>query len=231
MALPVYSKTLPVPPPMPMRAISARMMSLAETPGAEAAFHLHLEGLRLALQQALRGQHVLDLAGADAESQRAECAVGGGVAVAADHGHAGLRESQFGADHVHDALLAAVHAQAADAELAAVGFELIELFQRDLIEDGQRAVRGGNAVVGGGDGEIGTPHLEAALAQALEGLGRRHLMDQVQVDEEQGRSAGALVDYVRVPEFFFDNRGRRRRKGLRRGRQDLPHKNGRARNR
>jgi hypothetical protein len=111
-----------------------------------------------------------------------------------------------------DALLAAMHAQAADAELGAVGFELIELFQRDLIDDGQRAVRRGNAVVGGGDGEIGTPHLEAALAQALEGLGRRHLLDQVQVDEQQGGSAGALVDYVRVPEFFNDSAGHRNSK-------------------
>ena len=118
MALPVYSKTLPVPPPMPMRAISARMMSLAETPALEAAIHVHLEGFRLALQQALRGQHVLHFAGADAEGQRAERAVGGGVAIAADHGHAGLGESQFGADHVDDALPVAVHAEAAYAELA-----------------------------------------------------------------------------------------------------------------
>ena len=33
MALPVNSKTQPVPPPTPMRAIRARMMSLAVTPG------------------------------------------------------------------------------------------------------------------------------------------------------------------------------------------------------
>ena len=32
-ASPVYSKTWPVPPPIPIRAISARMMSLALTPG------------------------------------------------------------------------------------------------------------------------------------------------------------------------------------------------------
>ncbi len=59
-------------------------------------------------------------------------------------------------------------------------------------------------MVRGGDGQIGPPHLQAALAQALEGLGRSHLVDQVQVDEQQGRSAGALVDDVRVPEFFDD---------------------------
>ena len=33
MALPVYSSTLPTPPPTPICAISARMMSLAVTPG------------------------------------------------------------------------------------------------------------------------------------------------------------------------------------------------------
>ena len=34
MAEPVYSKTWPVPPPTPIRAIRARMMSLALTPAA-----------------------------------------------------------------------------------------------------------------------------------------------------------------------------------------------------
>jgi hypothetical protein len=32
-AEPVYSKTWPVPPPIPMREMSARMMSFALTPG------------------------------------------------------------------------------------------------------------------------------------------------------------------------------------------------------
>ena len=40
--------------------------------------------LRLGLRQRLRGEHVLDLAGADAEGDRAERAVRGGVRVAAD---------------------------------------------------------------------------------------------------------------------------------------------------
>ncbi len=96
MAEPVYSKTLPVPPPMPICAISARMMSFAVTPGLQRAVDADSEGLRRALQQALRGQHVLHFAGADAERQRAERAVRGGVAVAADHGHAGLRQPSSG---------------------------------------------------------------------------------------------------------------------------------------
>ena len=39
----VYSNTQPVPPPMPIRAISARIISFAETPGFERAIHPHLE--------------------------------------------------------------------------------------------------------------------------------------------------------------------------------------------
>ena len=38
--------------------------------------------------QGLRGQHMLDFRGADAVRQTAQRAVGGGVAVAAHHGHA-----------------------------------------------------------------------------------------------------------------------------------------------
>ena len=45
-----------------------------------------------------------DLAGADAEGQRAECAVGAGVAVAADDGHARLGDAHLRPHHVDDAL-------------------------------------------------------------------------------------------------------------------------------
>jgi hypothetical protein len=47
---------------------------------------------------------MLDLRGADAEGQRAEGAVGRGVAVAADDGHAGQGEALLRADDVDDAL-------------------------------------------------------------------------------------------------------------------------------
>ena len=67
------------------------------------------------LREALRGQHVFDFAGADAEGQRAERAVRGGVAVAADDGLSRLRDAEFGADDVHDALIAAEHIEETDA--------------------------------------------------------------------------------------------------------------------
>ena len=50
--------------------------------------------LRPALHQALGGEHVLDLGGADAEGERPEGAVGRGVRVAADDRHARLGDAR-----------------------------------------------------------------------------------------------------------------------------------------
>ena len=64
----------------------SRIRSLAVVPRGSVAGHGNAHAARLALRQALRGQHVLDFRCADAEGQRAERAVRAGVAVAADDG-------------------------------------------------------------------------------------------------------------------------------------------------
>ena len=88
MASPVYSMTCPVAPAVPIRRMRARTRSLAVTPapGTPVEADLHRPGP--GLDDALGGQHVLHLAGPDAEGQRAEGPVGGGVGVAADDDHA-----------------------------------------------------------------------------------------------------------------------------------------------
>ena len=106
MAEPRYSMTWPMPPPVPMRPMMARITSLAVTPGGQVALHRDGHRLRPALGEGLGGEHVLDLAGADAEGQGAEGAVGRRVAVAADDRHARLGEALLGTDDVDDALLA-----------------------------------------------------------------------------------------------------------------------------
>src|SRR2546430_17102352 len=82
---------------------------------------------RLALQQALRREHVADLGGADAEGQRPEGAVRAGVAVAAHDGLARLREAQLRANDVHDAALTVGEAEQLHTERGAVGLELAHL--------------------------------------------------------------------------------------------------------
>jgi len=48
----------------------------------------------------------------------------------------GLRDAEFRADDVHDALILAVHVEETDAGFAAVFFERIELELSVVIEDG-----------------------------------------------------------------------------------------------
>jgi hypothetical protein len=102
------------------------------------AFDGDAEGLGLGLRQRLRGQHVLHFAGADAKCQRAEGAVGRGVRVAADDGHARLGDAQLRADDVHDALIARVHVVELDAEVGAVLAQRGDLLGRNLIDDVER---------------------------------------------------------------------------------------------
>ncbi len=77
---PAYSTAWPAAPPVPIWPIVPRIMSLAVTPGARLAGVEDAHRLRLGLGERLGGQHVLDLGRADPERQRAERAVGGGVA-------------------------------------------------------------------------------------------------------------------------------------------------------
>ena len=107
---PRYSMTEPMPPPVPMRAddredhVLGRHARGAASPSTVIAM---VPGR--VLRQRLGGEHVLDLARADAEGERAERAVGRGVAVAAHDGHARLGEALLGADDVHDALAGVAH--------------------------------------------------------------------------------------------------------------------------
>lgn len=152
------------------------------------------EGLGLALQQALRGQHVADFTGADAEGQRAEGAVGGGVAVAADDGHAGLGEALFRRDHVDDATVVRGHVEQLDAVLGAVARQRGDLRFGGGAGVGQRAVGSGRqrrcGVVHRRLGAVRAARRQATLAQLGERLRRGHLVD---------RSANSLlIFYVRL---------------------------------
>jgi hypothetical protein len=96
--------TWPVAPAVPIWPMIARITSLAVTPfGARRPPDQH-RSWRFLLDQRLRGQHMLGLGRADAEGERPERAMRGGVAVAADDRRAGQGQPQLGADDMDDAL-------------------------------------------------------------------------------------------------------------------------------
>ena len=62
-------------------------------------------------------------------------------------------------------------------------------------------------MVDGGDVAVGTAQLAAGEAQAVEGLRRGDLVDELEVDVEDRRLACGLGDEVRLPDFFEESAG------------------------
>ena len=114
---------------------------------------------------------MLDFRCANAECQRAECAMRAGVAVAADDSHARLGESEFGADDVHDALVGRIHVEQGDAKFLAILLQGLDLEGGNRVGDWRAARFGRNIVVDRGDCPIGLAHPASGRAQAVEGLG------------------------------------------------------------
>ena len=150
----------------------------------------------------LRRQHVLDFARADAEGQRAEGAVGRGVAVAADDRHSRQRQSLLRTDDVDDPLPGIGQRVEPDAERVAVRVERRELRRRDRVRDRPVDLDRRHVVVGRGDRQVGPPHRPVRHAQAVERLRRGHLVHEVHVDVEQVVLARRRVDQVPLPQLF-----------------------------
>ena len=194
--------TEPTPPPVPMRPMIAEDDVLGGHPGRQVAVDGDGHGARRALRQRLGGQDVLDLAGADAEGQRPESAVGGGVAVAADDGQAGLGEAELGADDVDDALAGVAHREEADAELVAVPGQGLHLPGRDRVGHRLVDVGGRDVVVHRGQRQVGAADRAAGQAEPVERLGRGDLVDEVEVDVEEVGLALLVADDVGVPHLL-----------------------------
>ena len=202
MPSPVYSKTWPVPPPTPILRDEVEDDVLGGHTRRQRALDADLVGLEWTLQQRLRGEHHLDLAGADAEGQRAERAVRGRVRVAADDGHARLGQAQLRADDVDDALPVGAERVERHPELLAVGSQLGQLEGGLLVEDGQRAVVRRRGVIRRGDGPLWVAHGQAATSKTFEGLRAGDLVDEVEVDAKDRGSPGLLVDDMVVPDLL-----------------------------
>ncbi|MNE10457.1 hypothetical protein D3C80_1031730 [compost metagenome] len=192
---------------------------LARDAGAQAPIDGDAHGPGATLQQALGGQDMADLGGADAERQRPEGAVGGGVAVAADDGHAWLGQTQLRSHDVDHAALIGLPARQFDSVTGAVGLQGLDLLAGLVGDIGAPAVRpggqGGGGVIQGGEGAVGAADLQSARLDFGKGLGRGDLMDQVQVHIHHTRRLGRFRhDDVPVPDLFIQGPRRAHARGL-----------------
>ena len=124
------------------------------------------------------------------------------MAVAADDRHPRLGKALLRADDVHDALVDVAHWVVGDAECFGVRPKGVDLLGRDLVGDRLVDALGGDVVVLGGDGEVRTAYRPPVLAEAIKGLRRGHLMDEVEVNIEKVGLPVFAVDDVFVPHLL-----------------------------
>src|SRR5438477_93314 len=101
------------------------------------------------LPEALRCKYMFNFTRSDAERERSKRAVSRRVAVSANDRHSGLREAEFGSNHMDDALIGAVHAIQRNFELPAIPFQRFDLDASDRIGDRQRPAPGRYVVIYG----------------------------------------------------------------------------------
>jgi hypothetical protein len=168
----------------------------------------HVHRLRLAREQALRCQHVLDLGRADAESEAAEGAMRAGVRIAADHRHAGKRRPVLRPDDVNNPL-----AQVAERKvglgsvLAHVPVERVDLHARGRIGDALVPVLRRSVVVRCGDDRAHAPGLAAGELEPFVGLRAGHLVHEVPIDVEQRRAVALGANDVTRPQLVVQRLG------------------------
>ena len=182
-------------------------MSLAVTPSGSSPSTVTARSPPAVLGQALRGQHELDLGGADAEGQRAEGAVRGRVGIAADDHHPGLGEAELRADDVDDALAAAADPVERDALPSGSSPPAASICLRERSSAAREPTPRRDVVVHGGHGQIGPAHLPAGQAQAFERLRGGDLMDEVEVDIQEVGLARLRPHDVGVPELLGEGLG------------------------
>ena len=155
---------------------------------------------------------MLDLAGADAEGERAERAVRAGVRITTDHGHAGQRRALLRAHHVHDALALVEEREVrGGAELPDVGVERDHLLLGHRIGDAVVAALpagGRRVVIGRGHDRADPPRRTARDAQALECLRTGDFVHQVAVDVKHRGAVVLDVDHVVVPQLVVQGASR-----------------------
>ena len=177
------------------------MMSLTAVSSGRDPVEHHPHRLRLALAQRLGGEHALAFAGADAEGDRPEGAMGGGVAVAADQRHPRQGEAELGPDDMDDAVPPVAHRDVADAEPGAVLLQPGQLARGEPV--GQRPVAkpGRHGMVGDGEVRAGPAQRPLFGGQAGESLRARHLLHQMPVDIEKAAAVGIGLDDVAIPDL------------------------------
>ena len=149
---------------------------------------------------------MFDVGGADAVAERAERAVGGGVAVAGGDHHARHHQRLFGRDDMLDALARIQDVEIFDAEIARVVGEIIDLPRRISVRHlACAAGRGRIDMVDDHEGCGRIPHRSSGRAQAGKGLRAGVFVEDGAIDVEQDEPVIVEApNHMRIDQFVVE---------------------------
>ena len=174
---------------------------LGRDPGAQFAINRNTHVFGRLLDQGLGGQHMFDLGRADAEGQRPKGAVGCGVRIAANNGHAGQGKALFRANHMDDALTNIIHREIGNAKFSRIGFQGFNLNTALFIGNANTTVGGRDVVIGHRQGAVRGTDRATSVPQPFKGLRACHLMDKMPVDINQAGTVVLLMHHMGIPDF------------------------------
>ena len=194
--------TWPMPPPVPIWPMTARITSLAVTPAGSSPS----TSTAIHFGRACGSVWVASTCSTSlvpmpkASAPNAPC-----VAVwLSPHTIVmpGQRATLLGPDDVDDALAGVAHRVVGDAELGGVLAQHLDLAGRDRVGDRLVDVGRRDVVVLGGDRELGPADPAPGEAQPVERLRAGDLVDEVQVDVEQVGLARRRAHEVALPHLL-----------------------------
>ena len=201
---PVYSMTWPLPPAVVILPMIASTMSLAEQPKPsvpDTSICMFFAGRCSSVWVAM---HVLDLRRADAEGQRAQRAMGRGVAVAAHERGARQRQAKLRPDDVHDALPHIEDRDIRHPELDDVLLQRLHLDAAVLFLDvGRRCAQPTVGMLWSATAMVrsGRRSLRPARRRPSNACGRRDLVQEMAVDVEDAGAVRERLHDVTVPDL------------------------------
>ena len=157
-------------------------------------------GLGPALDDGLGRQHMGELAGADAEGERAEPAMGAGMAVAADDQAAGQAEAELGTDDMDDALPGLVEVEQLDVAGRCLGPQRRQQLPAGLDRAGTPGRRR-NRMIGRRKSQLGIVDRKVAAFEVDQAAGAAEVMQQMAIDMKQIGIIADLRDDMLVPDF------------------------------
>jgi len=108
----------------------------------------------------------------------------GRVGVAATDGHAGLRQPEFRADHMDDALFAPLGAEESQPVALRIALECRHHFLGERIRIGSQLTARRDDVIDRGERSLGHQHGKPRFVEHAECLGRSDLVNEVQPHEK-----------------------------------------------